>query len=71
MPSGYSAVIYRPVITVVCAQQAVHRSETVIKCSAKMPKQEKRKRKMKIMIIRHPCMLCVYMEQLNKCSKKM
>lgn len=22
------------------------------------------------MIIRHPRMLCVYMEQLNKCSKK-
>ena len=44
MPSGYSAVIYRPVITVVCAQQAVHRSETVIKCSAKMPKQEKKKK---------------------------
>lgn len=28
------------------------------------------KKEIKIMIICHPCMPCVYMEQLNKCSKK-
>lgn len=30
----------------------------------------RKKIEIKIMIIRHPRMLCVYMEQLNKCSKK-
>lgn len=47
VPSGYSAVIYCPVITVLCAQQVFYQLETVIKYLAMKPKLKKKKEEKK------------------------